>query len=159
MQWFGRHRGGNTGDMGSRRLWPFSAALTLVALLAIGIAVSLSTGGPTSAKVATPADAQSPCAKRLLGDWADGRIDGSYPVTCYRVALKTLPADLEVYSSASEDISQALSQRIVQSAQKISGHQGATSVRKSASARASASVRNSSTRPARHSSRNVKPPR
>jgi hypothetical protein len=146
--------------MGSRRLWPVWAGLMLVALLAIGIAVSIATGASTPARVAQPASAESPCAKRLLADWADGRIDGSYPVACYRVALKTLPADLEVYSSASEDISQALSQRIVQAAsQKISGHQGATSVRKSASARASASVRNSSTRPAHDSSRNVKPPR
>jgi len=53
-----------------------------------------------------------------------------------RAALDSLPADLEVYSSASDDIAQALSRRIVQgSAQKISGHHGATSVRKLESAR------------------------
>ena len=42
----------------------------------------------------------------------DGRIDGTYAVSCYRDALKSLPADVRVYSSASDDISQALSRRI-----------------------------------------------
>ena len=40
------------------------------------------------------------CESRLLRDWSDGRIDGVYPVACYRAALRSLPADLEVYSSA-----------------------------------------------------------
>jgi hypothetical protein len=51
-------------------------------------------------------------------DWADGRIDGSYQFACYRVAPRSLPTDLHVYSSASEDIAQALSLRIVQSAEE-----------------------------------------
>ena len=73
--------------------------------------------------------------RRLLRDWSDGRIDGVYPLSCYRAALRSLPADLKVYSSAPDDIAQALSQRIVQSHhQKISGHQGKPSVRKIASA-------------------------
>ena len=60
------------------------------------------------------------CAEALLEDWSDGRIDGSYRLACYRVALRSLPTDLQVYSSASEDIAQALSQRIVQSAEERS---------------------------------------
>jgi hypothetical protein len=84
---------------------------------------------------ATPPAAS--CQSRLLRDWADGRIDGTYPLSCYRAALSSLPADLKVYSSAPDDIRQALSQRIVQShhRQKISGHQGKPSVRKIASAK------------------------
>ena len=85
------------------------------------------------------AGAASPsCAKAVVRDWSDGRIDRDYSVGCYRAALKSLPADLRVYSSAPDDIRQALSVRIVQGSaagQKISGHQGATSVRKIESAR------------------------
>ena len=76
-----------------------------------------------------------PGAKAVVRDWSDGRIDGDYSVGCYRAALKSLPADLQVYSSAPDDIRQALSVRIVQGSQKISGHQGATPVRNIESAR------------------------
>ena len=94
----------------------------------------------TLALIGTPpkhaAGAASPsCAKAVVSDWSDGRIDRDYSVSCYRAALKSLPADLRVYSSAPDDIRQALSVRIVQGSQKISGHQGATSVRKIESAR------------------------
>jgi hypothetical protein len=146
--------------MDIRRLWLFSAAIALLVTLGVAVGVSLATGGASQRSAVKPAPVQSACAKKLLADWADGRIDGAYPIVCYRDALKSLPADLQVYSSASDDISQALSQRIVQSAnQKISGHQGAASARKRSSARTSASVRSSSTRPARDSSRNVNAPR
>lgn len=59
--------------------------------------------------------AHSACATRLISDWSDGRIDRQYPIGCYRSALKSLPSDLKIYSSAPDDISQALSQRILQS--------------------------------------------
>src|SRR5207249_2055850 len=91
--------------------------------------------GPTAA--AAPPVQSPTCASRLLRDWGDGRIDGAYPVACYRAALRSLPTDLEVYSSAHDDIAQALSKRIVQSrhGQKISGHQSAawTSTRRTQS--------------------------
>jgi len=91
---------------------------------------------PKATAAAPPAPAQSQsCESRLLSDWSDGRIDGDYSVGCYRAALKSLPADLQVYSSAPDDIRQALSVRIVQGSQKISGHQGATPVRNIESAR------------------------
>jgi hypothetical protein len=61
-----------------------------------------------------PASGRTSCAQALLNDWADGRIDRTYPIRCYREALRTLPADLEVYSSASDDIEPALRDRIVQ---------------------------------------------
>jgi hypothetical protein len=67
----------------------------------------------TAAKHQKPVETS--CAQRLLHDWADGRIDGAYPLSCYRDALKALPTDLSIYSSAPDDIAQALSQRIVQS--------------------------------------------
>jgi hypothetical protein len=55
-----------------------------------------------------PASAASPCWKVLLNDWYDGRIDHTYPVHCYREALKHLPADVQTYSSAHDDIQRAL---------------------------------------------------
>jgi hypothetical protein len=58
------------------------------------------------------------CTDRLLKDWNDGRIDGTYRLDCYRKAIKELPLDLVVYSSAEEDIRQALSERIVQATRR-----------------------------------------
>ena len=52
--------------------------------------------------------AKSSCASALLNDWRDGRIDGTYPVDCYRTALAQLPEDLRIYSSAESDIKRAL---------------------------------------------------
>jgi hypothetical protein len=140
--------------------WPMLATVAVYAFLAIGVVVSLGTRSDRKATGAAPtAHRSGGCATTLLEDWTDGRIDGVYPIACYRSALKALPADLQLYSSAPHDIAQALSHRIVQGAQKISGHHGAASVRKSSSARSSAPSRSSATRPARHSSLNVKPPR
>jgi len=103
-------------------------SLVLVFALHRGDAGTGAAARPTSTPVAS-------CQTRLLRDWSDGRIDAVYPLACYRAAIRSLPADLKVYSSAPDDIAQALSQRIVQSHhQKISGHQGRTSLRKIASA-------------------------
>jgi hypothetical protein len=54
------------------------------------------------------------CSARLLADWSDGLIEGRYPTGCYRHALKSLPADLRIYSTAPNDIAQALSQQVAQ---------------------------------------------
>jgi hypothetical protein len=60
----------------------------------------------------TSAAASTGCASRLLADWKDGRIDGTYPVPCYRQALAKLPEDLRVYSTAHGDITRALQARL-----------------------------------------------
>jgi hypothetical protein len=52
--------------------------------------------------------AKTGCASRLLADWRDGRIDGTYSVACYRTALAHLPEDVRIYSSAESDIKRAL---------------------------------------------------
>ena len=54
------------------------------------------------------APAAAPCWKQLLNDWYDGHIDKTYNAGCYREALKHLPTDVEVYSSARSDIQRAL---------------------------------------------------
>ncbi|MDX6413174.1 MAG: hypothetical protein QOH23_584 [Gaiellaceae bacterium] len=48
------------------------------------------------------------CASALLQDWRDGRIDGTYTVSCYRAALDQMPEDVRIYSSAESDIKRAL---------------------------------------------------
>ena len=54
------------------------------------------------------ASAATPCWKSLLNDWYDGRIDNTYPIHCYRDALRHLPKDVQEYSSAHDDILRAL---------------------------------------------------
>ncbi len=67
-----------------------------------------------------PAAAKSapPCWKTLINDWYDGRIDGTYPIHCYRDALQHLPTDVDTYSSARDDIQAALQKRITQGTQQ-----------------------------------------
>jgi hypothetical protein len=81
---------------------------TFVALLIVG--------ATTAALGAAPAVAAKspPCWKVLINDWYDGRIDGIYAIHCYREALDHLPADVDTYSSARDDIKQALQKRITQ---------------------------------------------
>ena len=65
-----------------------------------------------AALIAGPAAAAPDCSARLLADWQDGRIDRTYPVHCYREALKSLPEDLQVYSTAASDLTRALQDRL-----------------------------------------------
>ena len=62
--------------------------------------------------VSGTAGAAQSCGLRVLEDWRDGRLDGTYPVTCYRQALAQLPEDVRVYSSAQADITRALQSRL-----------------------------------------------
>lgn len=78
-----------------RRALPFALFAVLCALV-FG-------AGPAGAAI------QSKCAAKLLNDYiADGRVDGTYPVHCYREALKSIPEDLDVYGSARADLTRAL---------------------------------------------------
>jgi hypothetical protein len=55
------------------------------------------------------AGASVPCRDRIFNDWYhDGRVASSYPLGCYRDALKHIPADAKIYSSLSTDIKAAL---------------------------------------------------
>ena len=55
------------------------------------------------------AGAAIPCRDRVFNDWYhDGRIASSYPVGCYRNALRHIPADARIYSSLSTDINAAM---------------------------------------------------
>ncbi|HEU0304097.1 MAG TPA: hypothetical protein VFR32_05910 [Gaiellaceae bacterium] len=57
--------------------------------------------------------AAQPCWQRLVEDWSDGAISNLYPIDCYREALRNMPDDVRLYSSASDDISRALASQAV----------------------------------------------
>ena len=68
------------------------------------------------------AGASQACGSRVLADWRDGRIDGTYPVACYRQALTHLPEDVRVYSTAQTDITRALQARLGVTAAPLRDH-------------------------------------
>src|SRR4051794_14385123 len=57
---------------------------------------------------AAPAAAKTPCWRALFIDWADGRIDKTYPVHCYREAISHLQEDTLTYGDAADQINRAL---------------------------------------------------
>ena len=71
----------------------------------------------SAAVFSAPAPAATPCWKLLLNDWYDGRIDHTYAVHCYQDALHHLPADVQTYSSAHDDILRALQSAIAKEKQ------------------------------------------
>ena len=84
-----------------RLVLPFLA----VALLAASVA--LLTGS---------ARAASPCRDRIYNDWyRDGKIASTYPLACYRDAIKHVPSDAAIYSSLQDDIRSALQAAIARS--------------------------------------------
>jgi hypothetical protein len=49
------------------------------------------------------------CENAVVTDWSrDGRVDGTYPLACYRRALARLPSDMRDYSDAPDEIERAL---------------------------------------------------
>jgi hypothetical protein len=76
-------------------------------LIAIAVLAGLAALAPAVAR-SNPA-----CGDTVIRDWsADGRIAGRYALPCYGQALEQLPEDMRAYSTASDDISQALQARI-----------------------------------------------
>jgi hypothetical protein len=52
---------------------------------------------------------ESKCSQNLIHDWyVDGRIDRTYPVHCYREALRDIPEDQIVYGTLRDDLTRAL---------------------------------------------------
>ncbi len=78
----------------------------LVAVVLLAAALFL----PGSAK------ASAPCRDRIYNDWyRDGKIASTYPLACYRDALKHVPGDAAIYSSLQDDIRSALQAAIARS--------------------------------------------
>ena len=86
--------------------------ILVAAALAIGAALG-TTAQPAQAR------SLSICSKALVHDWlVDGRVDKTYPVHCYREALKTIPEDQLVYGTLRDDLNRALQNTI----RKNNGH-------------------------------------
>lgn len=55
------------------------------------------------------ANASTPCRNRIYNDWyGDGKIATTYPISCYRDALKHVRPDAAIYSSLIGDIKSAM---------------------------------------------------
>jgi|SRR6266850_4967151 len=92
--------------------------LLLTTLLACVLTVLLP--GPASA-------AGTPCRNKIFNGWYhNGKVASTYPVSCYRDALKHIPTDAGIYSSLSDDIRAALRAAIRRShglsAPRLVGH-------------------------------------
>jgi hypothetical protein len=76
-----------------------------VFLLLVGALAALGTdGAPETARAADVS-----CENAVVTDWSrDGRVDGTYPLACYRRALARLPSDMRDYSDAPDEIERAL---------------------------------------------------
>jgi hypothetical protein len=93
----------------------FSKPLILLAL-AVAIGAALGVAQPAQAR------SMSSCSKDLIHDWlVDGRVDKTYPVHCYREALKTVPEDQIVYGTLRDDLNRALQSAIRQHGGHVTG--------------------------------------
>jgi hypothetical protein len=62
-----------------------------------------------TASIPATASSTDACAQRVIRDWYDGgRVDGVYPLRCYRAAISALPEDVLQYSDARNAIERAL---------------------------------------------------
>ena len=78
------------------------AVKSFVLALSAGVLLMLGSAAPAGAAPAVP------CWKAVINDWFDGRLDQTYPPQCYQQALHHLPRDVDLYSSAKDDIQSAL---------------------------------------------------
>lgn len=78
----------------------------------------------------TPATASAAeCWKELVNDyWADNRVDRTYPISCYREAMESLPADVQQYSDAQDDLRRALLAAIREGRDSGGGFSGGSGV-------------------------------
>lgn len=73
--------------------------------LVLGLVLALA----VSATTVSAADAKTPCRNLIYNDWyQDGQIASSYPISCYRDALRHLGTGDQVYTSLEDDIRAAM---------------------------------------------------
>src|SRR2546425_13133620 len=93
----------------------FSKSLILLAA-ALAVAAALGTAQPAQAR------SMSSCSAALIHDWyVDGRVDKTYPVHCYREALKNIPEDQAIYGTLRQDLTRALQSTIRQHGGHVTG--------------------------------------
>jgi hypothetical protein len=81
-------------------------------LVALALACTAAAAGPARATA-------SKCAQAVVDDWSRDGLDHTYAAHCYREALAALPEDIRIYSSAPDDIGQALAARVARPAQVV----------------------------------------
>ena len=97
------------------RMPGFSKPLILL-VLAAAVGAALGVAQPAQAR------SMSTCSKALIHDWyVDGRVDKTYPVHCYREALKQIPEDQIIYGTLRQDLTRALQSAIRQHGGNVSG--------------------------------------
>jgi hypothetical protein len=75
----------------------------LILVIAVAALAGLARVDTAQAKI------ESRCSAALIHDWyVDGRIDETYPVHCYREALRGIPEDQIVYGTLRDDLTRAL---------------------------------------------------
>ena len=74
-----------------------------IRLLTAGLVVAAALSAPSAAPAAS-----SSCRYEVLKAWATNSLGPNFPLHCYRAAIDNLPADLAGYSTARDDIQQAL---------------------------------------------------
>jgi hypothetical protein len=75
----------------------------LILLLAVAAIAGLARVDKAEARL------ESKCSQALIHDWyVDGRVDKTYPVHCYREALRDIPEDQIVYGTLRDDLTRAL---------------------------------------------------
>jgi cobalamin biosynthesis Mg chelatase CobN len=104
------------------------------------------------------ADAATPCRDKIYNEWYhDGKVASTYPLSCYRDALKHVPVQDAVYTSLSDDIRLALQAAIARShGQKVPSEVGGSPVSRVTSSSKTSST--SSTSSSSSSSSSSKPP-
>jgi hypothetical protein len=68
------------------------------------------------------------CAETVLNDWYDGALDSIYDPECYQEALRRLPEDVRVYTTAVDDISRAMRQQLAEKEEPTEPGAGARSL-------------------------------
>jgi hypothetical protein len=72
-------------------------------LLLLAVLVVAATAIPAQASAA------GPCRNDIYDDWyQDGKIASTYPLSCYRDAIKHVHGDAQIYSSLTDDIRAAM---------------------------------------------------
>ncbi len=79
-------------------------------LLLLAVLVVAATAIPAQASAA------GPCRNDIYDDWYhDGKIASTYPISCYRDAIRHVHGDAQIYSSLTDDIRAAMQAAIARS--------------------------------------------
>jgi hypothetical protein len=87
---------------------PHPSLLRLAVVVGLALALVPIASAATPKTTSTVGATDKKCWNTLIKDWYDGRIDKTYPIHCYKDALKHLPQDVRAYSDAYDVISRAL---------------------------------------------------